>query len=225
MVVVKGKVSVVVAAAEAHVVMAADLVRIVAVRPVDVRMIVAPGQEAREDLAAPGQMTVARARVVPGDSAVHHAAHVQMIAAHVRMIADPVQMIVARARVAHVQTDPVVHALTARKAIAAPGPTAHAAMSDPEDHRVALADPDMMVPGMTAPVVRILISGQTIAGAAHTAASKVVRTLSPSRVGGSGFLPNQNPSKLSSVRSRPPAGPIQCLRWDASSLPGGTAMW
>lgn len=218
MVVVKGKVSVVVAAAEAHVVMAADLVRIVAVRPVDVRMIVAPGQEAREDLAAPVQMTVARARVVPGDSAVHHAAHV-------RMIADPVQMIVARARVAHVRTDPVVHALTARKAIAAPGPTAHAVMSDPEDHRVALADPDMMVPGMTAPVVRILISGQTIAGAAHTAASKVVRTLSPSRVGESGFLPNQNPSKLSSVRSRRPAGPIQSLRWDASSLPGGTAMW
>lgn len=217
MVVVKGKVSVVVAAAEAHVVMAADLVRIVAVRPVDVRMIVAPGQE---DLAAPVQMTVARARVVPGDSAVHHAAHVQMIAAHVRMIADPVQMIVA-----HVRTDPVVHALTARKAIAAPGPTAHAVMSDPEDHRVALADPDMMVPGMTAPVVRILISGQTIAGAAHTAASKVVRTLSPSRVGESGFLPNQNPSKLSSVRSRRPAGPIQSLRWDASSLPGGTAMW
>ena len=224
MVVVKGKVSVVVvAAAEAHVVMAADLVRIVAVRPVDVRMIVAPGQEAREDLAAPVQMTVARARVVPGDSAVHHAAHV-------RMIADPVQMIVARARVAHVRTDPVVHApmvhaLTARKAIAAPGPTAHAVMSDPEDHRVALADPDMMIPGMTAPVVRILISGQTIAGAAHTAASKVVRTLSPSRVGESGFLPNQNPSKLSSVRSRRPAGPIQSLRWDASSLPGGTAMW
>lgn len=210
---VKGKVLVVVAAAEAHVVMAADLVRIVAVRPGDVRMIVAPGQEAREDLAAPVQMTVARARVVPGDSAVHHAAHV-------RMIADPVQMIVA-----HVRTDPVVHALTARKAIAAPGPTAHAVMSDPEDHRVALADPDMMVPGMTAPVVRILISGQTIAGAAHTAASKVVRTLSPSRVGGSGFLPNQNPSKLSSVRSRRPAGPIQSLRWDASSLPGGTAMW
>ena len=120
---------------------------------------------------------------------------------------------------------PMVHALTARKAIAAPGPTAHAVMSDPEDHRVALADPDMMVPGMTAPVVRILISGQTIAGAAHTAASKVVRTLSPSRVGGSGFLPNQNPSKLSSVRSRRPAGPIQSLRWDASSLPGGTAMW
>ena len=223
MVVVKGKVSVVVAAAEAHVVMAADLVRIVAVRPGDVRMIVAPGQEAREDLAAPVQMTVARARVVPGDSAVHHAAHV-------RMIADPVQMIVARARVAHVRTDPVVHApmvhaLTARKAIAAPGPTAHAVMSDPEDHRVALADPDMMIPGMTAPVVRILISGQTIAGAAHTAASKVVRTLSPSRVGESGFLPNQNPSKLSSVRSRRPAGPIQSLRWDASSLPGGTAMW
>ena len=188
MVVVKGKVSVVVAAAEAHVVMAADLVRIVAVRPVDVRMIVAPGQEAREDLAAPVQMTVARARV------------------------------------AHVRTDPVVHALTARKAIAAPGPTAHAVMSDPEDHRVALADPGMMVPGMTAPVVRILISGQTVAGAAHTAASKVVRTLSPSRVGGSGFLPNQNPSKLSSVRSRRPAGPIQSLRWDASSLPGGTAM-
>ena len=224
---VKGKVSVVVAAAEAHVVMAADLVRIVAVRPVDVRMIVAPGQE---DLAAPVQMTVARARVVPGDSAVHHAAHVQMIAAHVRMIADPVQMIVARARVAHVRTDPVVHApmahaLTARKAIAAPSPTVHAVMSDPEDLRVALADPDMMVPGMTAPVVRILISGQTIAGAAHTAASKVVRTLSPSRVGGSGFLPNQNPSKLSSVRSRRPAGLIQSLRWDASSLPGGTAMW
>lgn len=221
---VKGKVSVVVAAAEAHVVMAADLVRIVAVRPVDVRMIVAPGQE---DLAAPVQMTVARARVVPGDSAVHHAAHVQMIAAHVRMIADPVRMIADPVQmiVAHVRTDPVVHALTARKAIAAPGPTAHAVMSDPEDHRVALADPDMMVPGMTAPVVRILISGQTIAGAAHTAASKVVRTLSPSRVGGSGFLPNQNPSKLSSVRSRRPAGPIQSLRWDASSLPGGTAMW
>ena len=224
MVVVKGKVSVVVAAAEAHVVMAADLVRIVAVRPVDVRMIVAPGQE---DLAAPVQMTVARARVVPGDSAVHHAAHVQMIAAHVRMIADPVRMIADPVQmiVAHVRTDPVVHALTARKAIAAPGPTAHAVMSDPEDHRVALADPDMMVPGMTAPVVRILISGQTIAGAAHTAASKVVRTLSPSRVGESGFLPNQNPSKLSSVRSRRPAGPIQSLRWDASSLPGGTAMW
>jgi hypothetical protein len=226
---VRVKATVEAAVAEVPAVMAVDLVRIAAAHHGDARMTAVPGPEAPGQVVLVDLVDPARMIVAPGQAGL-----LDLAAPH----AAPARTIEVPAPAARAPTVPVAHgqmsrAPTALRETMVPGlqvPAAPAVMNAPEVPPADPADLVMMAPGMTARgttahAAPIQISGRMTAGAGHPVVSKAVPTLNPFRAGGSGFLPNQNPLKPSSVRSRPPAAPILSLKWAASSSPGVTVMW